>query len=50
VAGFLFPPPQAEHEGGDPFQVWLESSARLYRSLAEAAGFNLRALETAHID
>jgi hypothetical protein len=49
VAGFLFPPPdaaEAERTGGgqggeDRFRAYLESSARLYRSLAASAGFNL---------
>jgi hypothetical protein len=52
VAGFLFPPPdaaEAERTGGgqggeDRFRAYLESSARLYRSLAASAGFNLEEL------
>ena len=47
AAGFLFPPAAAEMNGehaGDPFRNFLESSARFYRSLEEAAAFNLREL------
>ncbi|GHV94527.1 hypothetical protein AGMMS50293_08470 [Spirochaetia bacterium] len=56
VAGFLFPPAEVANmsrEGapadtqspGDPFRAYLKSSVRLYRSLAEAAEFNLRELK-----
>jgi hypothetical protein len=48
VAGFLFPPAEAvDADSGstDPFRAYLESSARFYRSLAEAAEFNLREME-----
>jgi hypothetical protein len=49
VAGFLFPP-LAELEAGlespesAPLRRYLELSVRLYRSLAEAAGYNLSVL------
>ena len=45
VAGFLFPPPEeggAPPGGADPFRAYLTSSAKLYRALAEAAGYHLR--------
>jgi hypothetical protein len=43
AAGFLFPPAaeMTDEHAGDPFLNFLESSARFYRSLAEAAAFNL---------
>jgi hypothetical protein len=55
VAGFLFPPPEAETggaAGGSPaekgeeaaFRSYLKASVKLYRALAEAAGYNLREL------
>jgi hypothetical protein len=47
VAGFLFPPfpdPEASAAGADPYKQHLELSARLYRSLAEAAEYHLRIL------
>jgi hypothetical protein len=51
VAGFLFPPGELGEmtregaNGGEaPFRTYLKSSIRLYRSLAEAAGFNLKVL------
>jgi hypothetical protein len=48
VAGFLFPPPDEgdKNPGGgeDSFRFYLESSVKLYRALAEAAGYNLREL------
>jgi hypothetical protein len=52
VAGFLFPPGEtadgSERENGpvppDPFRAYLESSARFYGSLAQAAEYHLRAL------
>ncbi|MDR2258498.1 MAG: DUF115 domain-containing protein [Treponema sp.] len=43
VAGFLFPPPDAEDEqpgGGDSFRAYLVSSVKFYRALAEAAEYN----------
>ncbi|MDR2027975.1 MAG: DUF115 domain-containing protein [Treponema sp.] len=49
VAGFLFPP-LADLEAGlespesEPLRRYLELSVRLYRSLAEAAGYNLAVL------
>ncbi|MCL2068205.1 MAG: DUF115 domain-containing protein [Treponema sp.] len=48
AAGFLFPPAEsAETEGkeGDPFNIFLKSSAALYRSLAQAVEANLGELE-----
>jgi hypothetical protein len=47
VAGFLFPPPEDGDEspaGDDSFRAYLRSSAKLYRSLAEAAEYHLREL------
>jgi hypothetical protein len=53
VAGFLFPPGEAAemsresgntHNGG-PFRSYLKNTARLHRSLAEAAGITIEALE-----
>jgi hypothetical protein len=53
VAGFLFPPPDADRAEGrgdpdpgdpDPFVRYLEVSARMYRDLAEAAAYQLEAL------
>jgi hypothetical protein len=47
VAGFLFPAPEEGDErprGEDAFRTYLKSSAKLYRALAEAAGYNLREL------
>ena len=49
VAGFLFPPlagleASLETPGTDPYRRHLELSALLYRSLAEAAEYHLRAL------
>ena len=44
VAGFLFPPAdtaELEHENSDPFRAYLESSVKLYRRMAEAAGYVL---------
>jgi hypothetical protein len=55
VAGFLFPP--SEEEAGEtpvgpgkdaPFRSYLGASAKLYRALAEAAGYNLRELTRAN--
>jgi hypothetical protein len=49
VAGFLFPPREAgraEESGGqDPFVRYLESSAGMYRDLAEAAEYQLGVLK-----
>ena len=43
IAGFLLPPDVAEIGGaGGDFQAYLQSSLRLYRSLAEAAGMEAR--------
>ena len=50
VAGFLFPPAEtvnAANASADPFRAYLQSSARLYRSLAEAVAFNVNVLELA---
>jgi hypothetical protein len=49
VAGFLFPPIAAleaslESPEGESFSRYLELSAKLYRSLSEAAGYNLEVL------
>ncbi|MDR2485444.1 MAG: DUF115 domain-containing protein [Treponema sp.] len=45
VAGFLFSPvPEPERIETASFSRYLESSAKLYRSLAEAAGYNLEVL------
>jgi hypothetical protein len=44
VAGFLFPPTDTGDEGPgaeeDSFRAYLKSSVKLYRALAEAAGYN----------
>jgi hypothetical protein len=50
VAGFLFPPAgdlqkQLTLPGEESLRGHLEFSARFYRALAEAAGYNLRELE-----
>ena len=46
VAGFLFPPGEiTDTAGGDPFRSYLKNAARLYRSLAETAGFNAEAMQ-----
>ena len=46
VAGFLFPPAETVNAANttDPFRTYLDSSARLYRSLAEAVAFNVNVL------
>ena len=45
VAGFLFSPvPEPERPESASFSRYLELSAKLYRSLAEAAGYNLEVL------
>jgi len=44
VAGFLFPADEGEKAGsgsGDPFREYLESSLKLFSSLAQAVEFNL---------
>ncbi|MDR2476930.1 MAG: DUF115 domain-containing protein [Treponema sp.] len=46
VAGFLFPAGEVtDTAGGDPFRAYLKNAARLYRSLAETAGFNVQAMQ-----
>ena len=53
VAGFLFPPADVAEmsresggaQNGGPFRSYLKNTARLYRSLAEAAGASLAAIE-----
>jgi hypothetical protein len=50
VAGFLFPPTADLEKAltsppGEPLKRHLEFSARFYRALADAAGYNLRELE-----
>ena len=48
IASFLFPPPEKADENSktsDPFQNYLETSAKLYLSLAESAEFYLTNVE-----
>jgi hypothetical protein len=44
AAGFLFPNYEAAKENSDPYRSYLESSQKLFSSLAQAAAYNLEKL------